>query len=66
MGLTAEQAVKAVGTSRAALHRWEKETKQKSRRPHKLRRATWTPELAEKRLPDRTKKQAHEASERLA
>ena len=46
-GLTAEQAAKAVGTSRASLYRWEKEPEPKSRRPHKLRGATWTPQLAQ-------------------
>jgi Transposase and inactivated derivatives, IS30 family len=46
-GLTAEQAAKAVGASRASLYRWEAAPEPKSRRPHKLRKVTWTPELAQ-------------------
>jgi len=46
-GLTAEQAAKAVGTSRASLYRWHKQPKPRSRRPQRLRANTWTPALIE-------------------
>jgi putative transposase len=41
-GLTAEQAARAVGTSRSSLHRWSKRLEPKSRRPHRTRPKTWT------------------------
>jgi putative transposase len=44
-GLTAEQAARAVGSSRASLHRWSKRLEPKSRRPHRVRPKTWTSEL---------------------
>ena len=45
-GLTATQAAKAVGASRASLYRWEKASEPKSRRPHEVRKPMWTPALA--------------------
>jgi putative transposase len=46
-GLTAAQAAAAVGVSRATLYRWEKQPELQSRRPRRLRRPCWSPELAE-------------------
>jgi len=45
-GLTAEQAARAVGVSRAPLYRWQMDGEPKSRRPHKVRKPAWTPTLA--------------------
>ena len=44
-GLTAAQAARAVGVSRAVLYRWAKEPSPKSRRPHRLRQRTWSSAL---------------------
>lgn len=44
-GLTAEQAAKAVGVSRATLYRWEQQAEPRSRRPHRQRSKSWTPAL---------------------
>jgi putative transposase len=44
-GLTAEQAARAVGVTRATLYRWEKKPEPESRRPHRLRKRQWTHEL---------------------
>ncbi len=44
-GLTAEQAAKAVGVSRATLHRWSKRLEPRSRRPLRVRLKSWTPKL---------------------
>lgn len=44
-GLSAERAARAVGVSRASLHRWSRRLEPKSRRPHRLRRKTWSSEL---------------------
>ena len=44
-GLTAGQAAKAVGASRAALYRWEKQPEPRSRKPHRVRKPTWTSAL---------------------
>jgi transposase InsO family protein len=44
-GLTAEQAAKAVGVSRATLNRWSHRLEPKSRRPHRTRPKTWTSRL---------------------
>jgi putative transposase len=44
-GLTAEDAAKGVGSSRASLYRWAKRLEPKSRRPHRVRQKTWTPAL---------------------
>jgi hypothetical protein len=44
-GLTAEQAARAVGVTRATLYRWEK-PEPESRRPHHLRKRQWTLEMA--------------------
>jgi putative transposase len=44
-GLSAVQAAKAVGVSRATLHRWSKRLEPKSRRPHRVRLKTWTSAL---------------------
>jgi transposase InsO family protein len=44
-GLTAAQAARAVGKSRATLYRWHKRLEVRSRRPHRLRAKTWTPAL---------------------
>ena len=46
-GLTTEQAAKAVGYSRATLYRWEAAPELRSRRPHQIRKPTWTPALAQ-------------------
>ena len=45
-GLTADQAAQAVGVPRSTLYRWQMEAPAKSRRPHMVRRPTWTPALA--------------------
>jgi len=44
-GLSAEQAAKAVGHSRASLYRWEKDPVLRSRRPRRVRRKTWSSAL---------------------
>ena len=44
-GLTAEQAAKAVGVSRATLHRWSVRLEPKSRRPLRMRLKSWTSKL---------------------
>ena len=44
-GLTAQQAAQAVGASRASLYRWEKRSKPRSRRPHKVRAKGWSSAL---------------------
>jgi putative transposase len=44
-GLSAEQAAKAVGHSRASLYRWEKDAVLRSRRPHRVRSKTWSSAL---------------------
>jgi putative transposase len=46
-GLSADQAARAVGVSRATLYRWRAQAEPRSRRPHQLRRPCWTPALAE-------------------
>jgi transposase InsO family protein len=46
-GLTAEQAARGVGHGRSKLYRWQEEAEPKSRRPHRVRPRTWTPELLE-------------------
>lgn len=46
-GLSAEDAAKAVGHPRSTLYRWEKEPQPKSRRPHRLRKPTWSPALVQ-------------------
>lgn len=46
-GLTAEQAAPAVGTSRSSLHRWSRRLEPKSRRPHRVKQKTWTPQLVQ-------------------
>jgi putative transposase len=46
-GLTALQAARAVGVSRASLYRWARRLEPRSRRPHRLRRPTTTPALRE-------------------
>jgi putative transposase len=46
-GLTAAQAAKAVGVSRASLHRWSERLEPKSRRPHRVKGKTWTSELVQ-------------------
>ena len=46
-GLTAEQAAKAVGVSRASLHRWRTRPEPKSRRPHQVRQRAWSSELVQ-------------------
>ena len=46
-GLSAGQAARAVGVSRATLYRWEKHPEPKSRAPHHRRKPTWTPTLAQ-------------------
>jgi transposase InsO family protein len=45
-GLTADRAAQAVGVSRATLYRWLKQAEPRSRRPHHVRRPSWTPALA--------------------
>jgi transposase InsO family protein len=44
-GLNADQAARAVGVPRATLYRWDKAPEPKSRRPHRLRRNSWSPAL---------------------
>jgi len=44
-GLSAEEAAKAVGASRASLYRWQHQLQPRSRRPHRLRQRTWSPAL---------------------
>jgi len=44
-GLSAEQAARAVGSSRATLYRWQRRAEMRSRRPHRVRRKTWTSAL---------------------
>ena len=44
-GLTAAQAARAVGSSRASLFRWAKRLEPKSRRPSRRRANSWTPVL---------------------
>jgi len=44
-GLSAEQAAQAVAVPRATLYRWEKAPVPKSRRPHRMRRNSWSPAL---------------------
>jgi putative transposase len=46
-GLTAAQAAKAVGVSRASLHRWGERLEPKSRRPCRVKSKTWTSELVQ-------------------
>jgi putative transposase len=45
-GLTAAQAARAVGASRASLYRWERRPDLRSRRPRRVRQPHWTPALA--------------------
>ena len=47
-GLSAEEAARAVGASRASLYRWEKRLEPRSRRPHRQRQPTWTSALMRK------------------
>lgn len=47
LGLTAKQAAAGVGASCSVLSRWAKDAEPKSRRPHRVRPKTWTPELVE-------------------
>jgi transposase InsO family protein len=44
-GLSADEAAKAVGASRASLYRWQKRPEARSRRPRRTRPKTWTPAL---------------------
>ena len=44
-GLSAGQAAQAVGLPRSTLYRWEKAPMPKSRRPHRMRRNSWSPAL---------------------
>ena len=44
-GRTAAAAAKAVGVSRATLHRWSRRLKPRSRRPHHVRPKTWSSAL---------------------
>lgn len=44
-GLSAEQAARAIGVSRASLNRWGHRLEPKSRRPHRVRPKTWTSQL---------------------
>lgn len=46
-GLTASAAARAVGVSRAALYRWQRDPKRKSRRPKNMRKPSWTSALVE-------------------
>ena len=46
-GLSAEEAARAVGPSRASLYRWEKRLEPRSRRPHRQRQPTWPPALVQ-------------------
>ena len=47
-GLSAEEAARAVGASRASLYRWEKRPEPRSRRPRRQRQPTWTSALMRK------------------
>jgi transposase InsO family protein len=44
-GLSAEEAARAVGAGRASLYRWQARIEPRSRRPHHMRRRTWSPAL---------------------
>src|SRR5690606_16060854 len=44
-GLTAEAAARAVGVSRATLHRWSRRLEPRSRRPRRVRAKSWTSAL---------------------
>jgi putative transposase len=44
-GLTAQQAAQAVAVPLSTLYRWAKDAPIRSRRPKRLRKATWTPQL---------------------
>jgi hypothetical protein len=44
-GLTAAQAARAVGATRASLYRWQKRLEPRSRRPRWVRPKQWTPAL---------------------
>ena len=44
-GLTADEAAKAVGSSRSTLYRWEQRAEPKSKRPHNVRQREWEPSL---------------------
>ena len=46
-GLSADEAARAVGVSRATLYRWAKRPEPQSRRPRQLRRPQWSPALAQ-------------------
>lgn len=46
-GLTAEDAAKAVGVSRATLYRWKKQPQRRCSRPRRLRSNNWSPALVE-------------------
>ena len=46
-GLTAAQAARAVGASRASLYRWRGCAELKSRRPHRVRKPAWPPALVQ-------------------
>jgi putative transposase len=46
-GLSAEKAARAVGVSRASLHRWSKRLEPRSRRPRRRRARTWSPPLVQ-------------------
>lgn len=46
-GLTAAQAARAVGASRASLYRWERCPELRSRRPRRLRKPKWTSALVQ-------------------
>lgn len=46
-GLTADEAARAVGVSRATLYRWQHAPTPRSRRPHTVRKPSWTPALVE-------------------
>jgi transposase InsO family protein len=46
-GLSADEAARAVGVSRATLYRWAKRAEPQSRRPRQLRRPQWSPALAQ-------------------
>jgi len=44
-GLSAEDAARAVGHPRSTLYRWQKRLVPGSRRPHRCRRKSWSPDL---------------------
>jgi hypothetical protein len=46
-GLTADDAAKVIGHPRSTLYRWQKQPQPKSRRPHRIRKAAWSPALAQ-------------------